>query len=452
MIIIEFCWSRDYWTTVSDDMIARAIIHLDHTNNSHLGFRFYVAAAHHLIYHKADPQQATQFYHRALATAKDRGDSVQECVALTQFAAFKWNTGDYGAAYTFATAAQRLSKLSADLHSEAYATYLRAKFSISLGNYQNIPEQLHRALELLHICGLSEGRAGAGILLAQADIYWLKSEYSEARRIFCKIVETTSAEVNFAFYGSPLFTIGLIDIIIGGAEEDICNKLKAAQKAMMMDGARSYICDMLQGILELREGRYDMARIKFKAALYRSWGQDAGTKHLSLEHLADHEAWPANEWEETWLVVYLVDAYNSKQKLAFHKALLLLGDAFSGKNDDATAANLYQVALAGFTQMDVHHSRAKCMLRLGDLANKHNRTSEAITLWKAARPLFERSVAKDVAQIDSRLAGTESSHQEPLGTLGTLHAPIQLPEEISATEAQDLVEEDAEEHRVIFTT
>ncbi|KAF8158750.1 hypothetical protein K438DRAFT_1860774 [Mycena galopus ATCC 62051] len=72
--------------------------------------------------------------------------------------------------------------------------------------------------------------------------------------------------------------------------------------------------------------------------------------------------------------------------------------------------------------MDVHHSRAQCMLHLGDLASKHGCTSEAINFWEAARPLFERTLqTKDVAQIDSRLATWEGDHHKALVKLESMH-------------------------------
>ncbi|KAF8120974.1 hypothetical protein K438DRAFT_1898932 [Mycena galopus ATCC 62051] len=154
-------------------------------------------------------------------------------------------------------------------------------------------------------------------------------------------------------------------------------------------------------------------------------------------------------WGYKWPIIYLASATKSQDKLHFHKALLLLGDTFIANNDENSAANLYQVALAGFTQMDVHWSRAQCMLRLGDLASKHGCTSEAITYWEAARPLFERTLqTKDVAQIDSRLATWEKDHHQALVKLETLHAPIQLGKETLEIEREDSVDEDAEEHTV----
>ncbi|KAF8207775.1 hypothetical protein K438DRAFT_1814199, partial [Mycena galopus ATCC 62051] len=100
--------------------------------------------------------------------------------------------------------------------------------------------------------------------------------------------------------------------------------------------------------------------------------------------------------------------------------------------------------------MDVHHSRAQCMLHLGDLASKHGCTSEAITFWEAAQPLFERaSQTKDVAQIHSRLATWEKDHHQALVKLETLHAPIQLgKEETLKIKGKDSVDKDTEEHTV----
>ncbi|KAF8145928.1 hypothetical protein K438DRAFT_1871112, partial [Mycena galopus ATCC 62051] len=132
-------------------------------------------------------------------------------------------------------------------------------------------------------------------------------------------------------------------------------------------------------------------------------------------------------WGYKWPMIYLASASKLKAKLDLYKALLCLGDVFIANHNENSAANLYQVALAGFTQMDVHHSRAQCMLRLGDMASKHGCTSEAITFWEAARPLFERaSQTKDLAQIDSRLETWEKDHHQALVKLETLHAPIQL--------------------------
>jgi hypothetical protein len=114
-------------------------------------------------------------------------------------------------------------------------------------------------------------------------------------------------------------------------------------------------------------------------------------------------------------------AKQSNDKLALHKALLFLGDAAISQENDTTAHSLFTVALEGLVFMDVHYSRAQCLLRLGDLASKQDNLSEAAALWTEARPLFERSPqAKRVAQIDARLAELEHD-QKALVHLATLH-------------------------------
>jgi hypothetical protein len=180
---------------------------------------------------------------------------------------------------------------------------------------------------------------------------------------------------------------------------------------------------VLQAAIEFREENFTLAKIKFQECLYSVWGADHEAESFCLERLADIRAWPVDGWCYQWPAIYLGHAYKSKDKLAIHKAFIFLGDMFIADKDEETASNLYLIALDGSTHMDVHCSRAKCMIRLGDLAKGQGYISKAIALWKAAQPLFERSSqAKDVAQIDSRFLAVEKDQQiaflEP-GTLNT---------------------------------
>jgi predicted negative regulator of RcsB-dependent stress response len=110
-------------------------------------------------------------------------------------------------------------------------------------------------------------------------------------------------------------------------------------------------------------------------------------------------------------VTYPAHAQKLQQKLEPHKALQFLGDIFLANGDEETANTLFTVALEGFTQMDVHQSRAQCMLHLGDFAKERGDLLTAARLWAEARPLFERSVqAKDVSQIDIRLAAVAKDY------------------------------------------
>ncbi|KAJ7787785.1 hypothetical protein B0H14DRAFT_2628990 [Mycena olivaceomarginata] len=91
-------------------------------------------------------------------------------------------------------------------------------------------------------------------------------------------------------------------------------------------------------------------------------------------------------------------------------------------------------ALEGFTVIDVHRSRAECMLQLGDISNKHGNQLEAADLWEKAQPLFERSSqAKQVEEIAKQLSSVGNDvleqYQENLARLTELNAPSRKVEE-----------------------
>ncbi|KAF8205255.1 hypothetical protein K438DRAFT_2096405 [Mycena galopus ATCC 62051] len=434
MILTQLLITPHYWGAVSQEMITQGIIHLNHVNDPVLGSEFYYAAAFYLFGNTDKGQLVTQFIHKALEMSELCGDSNQQCNVLILAGWFEWLTGNYGAGNSYATTAQKLSKLSENLYGEAYATHLGANCLRMLGDLKGSAAQLHRASELLPICGMSGGGLAYRITIDQAETYFLKSEYMEARKIYQQILETT-AEQNSSSYGEALLNIGLINISIGGADEEIYHNLKAAQEILREKKVGILLDDIVQAIGDFRAGRFAIGKVKFQDVL--SQVKSPESKHFCLEYLANIFAWPVSEQEYKWTIIYLVSACKTKRRLDLHKALVFLGDVFIATKNESTATSLYQVALEGFTYMDVHQSRAQSMLRLGDLANRHSRTSEALTLWKTARPLFERSLqTKDVAQIDSRLTTCERAHHEAFVKLEALHAPVQFLKETTEIEAK----------------
>ncbi|KAJ7693991.1 hypothetical protein B0H16DRAFT_1904483 [Mycena metata] len=137
----------------------------------------------------------------------------------------------------------------------------------------------------------------------------------------------------------------------------------------------------------------------------------------------------------------------AKEKPGIYKALQFIGDVHLMQNDEVSAVSLFTVALDGFTYMDVHRSRAECMIRLGDMAKKNGDLLKALELWETAKPLFERSSqAKRVQDIDERVSGiseeTKEQHQKNLARLAELNVPAGKVEEVdSDTEELGLEEE-----------
>jgi hypothetical protein len=123
------------------------------------------------------------------------------------------------------------------------------------------------------------------------------------------------------------------------------------------------------------------------------------------------------------------------------QAFRCLGQIFSAKGDDETALSLFNVALDGFTFMDVHHWRADCMVQIAGIMNNCGE------VMKAARPLFERSSQmKDITKIDAKLAEVDSAvlveYEEQLQRLSELHVTGSAPEEKYIVEDEKEEEED----------
>jgi tetratricopeptide (TPR) repeat protein len=405
--------------------------------------------------HHSDPSQAMQFLEKSLALSDLCRDTNRECNTLVSSAQIRWITGDYLTAQIYACKAQRLANLSGNLYEGAMALQIEATCSTCLGSFQDSIIQLQRAREILGICGMSGGERDYTIMTSQAEVHLQKSEYAEARSIHTQILQNTSVDQNAYSYASALLNIAEIDVIVGAAEHDVHQNMDMARLVFeSYKYPRAIIhCNIIFADLDLRGKNTLSASTLFHKCLHLSWGKNNAAVSYCLERLADISRWDGTEiyWKYTWPVVYLAFAQKSKERLALHKAVLCLGDVFVSNEDEDTAHSLFTVALEGFTFMDVHHSRAQSMLRLGDLAKERGELSRAIEFWKAARPLFERSLqAKDVAKIDTRLAGVEETYQEALARLTTLNPPVTLLpqpsiEKSGTEEVRDRVEDVDEE-------
>jgi hypothetical protein len=313
---------------------------------------------------------------------------------------------------------------------------------------------LCRAKELLSICGLSGSELDYYIRLNQAEIHIIKSECAQAKAIYSHVVETTSPDQNAYAYGCALLNIAGINIMTGQptGKDEVCQHLGRAKEVFKDRNLEAEIayCDMFWTDMEFKEGKLDFVKLKFSHYINAARGKDMQIMSFCLERLADVNAWQSVESQSIWPVIYLAHAHKSKQKWDLHKALLFLGDLFISHEDEHMAQNLWTVALEGFTYMDVHCSRAQCMLRLGDLAKKRREISTAVEFWKSARPLFERSSqAKDMAQIDLRLTAVEEAQLESLTKLANLHPPVKQLQELSTSnETKSGVEKGEQEEEI----
>ncbi|KAJ7462859.1 hypothetical protein FB451DRAFT_1494894 [Mycena latifolia] len=459
LMIWKFQSRSSTLSTDADLLITQAISHFHQFNDPALECRFYIQVGHYYLYTEGKITVALKYLHTALDLAKSRGDIRQEALVLNQLGLIKWDIGDYGVAQKHAQASHRLAGLAGDLHYQSLALRTSALCYKSCGDTQNTIFLCQRAQKLLELCGTTTGSVYRTLLYDLAEAQQLKSEYAEARNIYTELAREAATQEPYC-YAWALLSIAQLDIIIGASKQDVLSNLDQAKALFNVQRYQYYnevsakiYCNIQLGKLHLREGEILTANCILQTGLKSTWGNDAQGALLCMESFANIKSWPESDfrWASGWAVVYLGYAKKLGNKIALHQALQFLGDVFQAEGDSSTSSSLFTVALEGFTWMDIHRSRAECMLRLGDLGKGHGEVVKAIELWKTARPLFERSSQlKQVTQIDERLAATPNNVLEEttdsLTYHGQLNAPIAavLEETYEGSQADEMGEEGGE--------
>ncbi|KAJ7626046.1 hypothetical protein FB45DRAFT_869158 [Roridomyces roridus] len=249
----------------------------------------------------------------------------------------------------------------------------------------------------------------------EGTIYQSQSKYLKARDIFIQTRPDIALERNYAY---AALNIAQIDIEIGevggpGVELNIATAQKYFSEVQSQ--AELYSCQAVLASLQLKKHNWIQAKAMFEECLQVSWSQGPGLTFYALEKLADITLWQSVDFPcaSRRSVIYLVLSVRHKSKLNFHKSLRCLGDVLLSENDHESAEALFQVALEGFTTMDVHRSRAECMARMGELAIRAGRMDQAEKLWQKACILFERSSqTTQAAEIQRKLADLAARNKD----------------------------------------
>jgi tetratricopeptide (TPR) repeat protein len=249
-------------------------------------------------------------------------------------------------------------------------------------------------------------------------------------------------------HGLALLNLAEIGVFLNAPKDEVQQDFERAKKIFISMGAIIGIpmCDSIMANLYLREGDIPAAEALFKTCLRAS--NNFEVKSYCLEKLSNTGRWGVSGQMSSWTTVYLAHSIKSKEKLGITKALQFLGDIFLSQADEDTAISLFSVALEGFTYMDVHRSRAECMLQLGEIAKEQDDLHKAVEFWDAARPLFERSSqTKQIEWIDERLASVGKDvlgqHRVNLACLAKMKAPTGIVEEVEddLSDIEDLQED-----------
>jgi hypothetical protein len=255
-----------------------------------------------------------------------------------------------------------------------------------------------------------------GLRNLEAEIHLCKTEYLESHQINISIVSTLQPTGYHALMAS--INIALIDIATGVNSKVIFQNLETCRYHMktfsefktssaLEQSLLLLSLDLVTADFNLREGNHIAANALFSVCLASPQiGLLMEMMFVVLERLADLSS-EMNNVQNTlrWAGIFLSLGLSVKNQLAIMKAFLCLAQISVAEGDDETALSLFNVALEGFTFMDVHRWRADCMVRIADIYGKRGEHLKSIELWKQARLLFERSSqSTSITRIDVRLA------------------------------------------------
>ncbi|KAJ7741605.1 hypothetical protein B0H14DRAFT_473839 [Mycena olivaceomarginata] len=286
----------------------------------------------------------------------------------------------------------------------------QARCYMALGDFKHTLELVKHGKELVVGAGIQGGDNESVLTNVEADTYQFKTEYAEARHILEAILKQTSAALSPVIHAYALVNIVSLDFMIGNCTDIVSQNLQTAAAAFKHAHYPRGIslCEVLYADERRHKGDTRGARAEYMRAFADAYGPDGEIACYCLIRLADSSVNSGPEdFEdiERWATVFLAFAMRaaSRSMLTVHQALRCLGDVLVQRGMSNEALSILTVALEGFTWMDVHQSRAECMRTMGQVHFGRGELSKARTLWKEARPLFERSLqTKAVANIDHR--------------------------------------------------
>ncbi|KAJ7261933.1 hypothetical protein C8J57DRAFT_1633369 [Mycena rebaudengoi] len=377
--------------------------------------RWYRALGVYFWCAKLDSVAALKHYERALSLAESIGyPTIVGYQVLMSICNTLISTGNLSRALKHAKKAHKCAEHIGHIYGQAHSLYHQAQCQKKLANYQQSQALLQNSREMLTACGQQQSALEFNILNLQANIHVVKSEYLEARKLHVAL----ASSCNPASYIATIvnLNVAFIDITTGADSKVIQQNLDMAQSNLMaLYGFYAKIISLMadNAVAELciSNGLHEAAKEILEKCFTSSQDISTNVALLCLVRLGDFST-GMNNTSTTfrWAVLFLGLALKCKEKHQTMQALRCLGQVFSAEGDSETALSLFTTALDGFTFMDVHRWRADCMVRIADILNNFGELMKAIQLWKAARPLFERSSQmKDITKIDAKLAAVDSA-------------------------------------------
>ncbi|KAF8169417.1 hypothetical protein K438DRAFT_1774215 [Mycena galopus ATCC 62051] len=284
-----------------------------------------------------------------------------------------------------------------DIVAEAISLDLEARCT---HNHKQAPTLRMEGRELLLVCGLVGGATDLMIRAGLAEVHFIKTEYAELRRLSVEMLSEASP-------GQPTPILDLE--LYSGAENlvPVRNNLDIANEQSTALGfpRAVLLCDTVYAALEHAEGNLAMAKVMFQQCIASLQSSEIDGVISCFDRLPDPLCL-MDGFEKTseWATIYLCLALETGDKLSSMKAVRHLASIAVAQEDEETGLTLYEVALDGFTFMDIHRWRAECTDHTGTILGRRGNIAKAAKFLREAKPLFATSLqTKNSAQMETKL-------------------------------------------------
>lgn len=347
---------------------------------------YILAEVHHSIAVRCevngDFQRGLEACDKGLALAKEVRDLPLESEFLCETSLLHYFLEKYAIAFQIVQEAITIARELGLLFMQVNCIRVAACALDGLCRYREAQRLFEEGVVILDALGLKPQHSHQyqRFLRAQAITYTSKSEFSESRRIYQDVVDAAPQDSPTSVNAVPGETharfdqaMSMLNVLYAEVVTDDHNPILGPVPARLAYIRPMFVnldftmalfeCDFVLAVFHMRRGDYDTARPLFEALLTQSIevSDDANyancCEKLGAIAIVNGDMVGASRWYSCFLAVTCRTGW---LPAGTHRSLQCMGDVFLARGDEDTALSLFQVALDGFTWMDVH--QGVCLL------------------------------------------------------------------------------------------
>ncbi|KAJ7114349.1 hypothetical protein C8R44DRAFT_929185 [Mycena epipterygia] len=377
--------------------------------------RFYRTVALYYIQSRF-PRKATEFTKLALLLARQADDIELQLMCMDIEAEIAQKSQDPYWMIEVVHKAREIARFTSD-YWEYHCIQWEAWATCQMGNLPRAIDLCTQGEELLISNGMESSDKYLELLDIRAEVYFIQSDYIEARHFYKQILDRTSPTCSPWYHAWSLSMIAQIDIFTEREVTGILKNLNGAEAVYAALGSNGKTCSWVAAELELYRGNTENARSSFIACLSGARTSDLRSRGC-LAALGN----PKHKMHGTmdtfrWAMIYLAFERKMKKLAGMSDALRCLAAIYTTLWDEETALNLFHAALEGGTKMNIHRLRAECMVGIGDIMFQRGEAMQAEEMWTGAHLLFIRSSrrrdADSIRKQLEQLSQTQENNSHP---------------------------------------